>query len=134
APGDPDPLSIPVNERAQISDGRLWVGLLAAPLAWATQLLLGWGSEELACTGERASTTVAGLELGHFVVVVSFAAATVALGGLVVAVTSRLSVRDDALGRVSFMAAAGILVSAVFLGAIVLAGSAALVLDPCEAG
>lgn len=123
-----------MNERAQISDGRLWVGLLAAPLAWATQLLLGWGTEELACTGERASTTVAGLELGHFVVVVSLAAATVALGGLVVAVTSRLSVRDDALGRVSFMAAAGILVSAVFLGAIVLAGSAALVLDPCEAG
>jgi hypothetical protein len=122
-----------VNERAQISDGRLWVGLLAAPLAWATQLLLSWGSEELACT-TSASTTVAGLELDHFVVVVSLAAATVALGGLVVAVTSTLSARDDALGRVSFMAAAGILASAVFLGAIVLAGSAALVLDPCEAG
>ena len=123
-----------MNERAQISDGRLWVGLLAAPLAWATQLLLGWGTEELACTSPRASTTVAGLELDHFVVVVSLAAATVALGGLVVAVTSTLSARDDALGRVPFMAAAGILVSAVFLGAIVLAGSAALVLDPCEAG
>jgi hypothetical protein len=122
-----------VNERAQISDGRLWVGLLAAPLAWATQLLVGWGSEELACT-TSASTTVAGLELDNFVVVVSLAAATVALGGLVVAVTSTLSARDDGLGRVSFMAAAGILVSAVFLGAIVLAGSAALVLDPCEAG
>jgi hypothetical protein len=122
-----------VNERAQISDGRLWVGLLAAPLAWATQLLLSWGSEELACT-TSASTTVAGLELDNFVVVVSLAAATVALGGLVVAVTSTLSARDDALGRVSFMAAAGILASAVFLGAIVLAGSAALVLDPCEAG
>jgi hypothetical protein len=123
-----------VNERAQISDGRLWVGLLAAPLAWATQLLLSWGTEELACTNASASTTVAGLELDHFVVVVSLAAATVALGGLVVAVTSTLSARDDALGRVSFMAAAGILASAVFLGAIVLAGSAALVLDPCEAG
>jgi hypothetical protein len=122
-----------VNERAQISDGRLWVGLLAAPLAWATQLLLGWGSEELGCP-TSASTTVAGLELDNFVVVVSLAAATVALGGLVVAVTSTLSARDDTLGRVSFMAAAGILVSAVFLGAIVLAGSAALVLDPCEAG
>jgi hypothetical protein len=47
---------------------------------------------------------------------------------------SSLSARDDVLGRVRFMAGAGILVSAVFLGAIVLAGSAAFALNPCEAG
>jgi hypothetical protein len=123
-----------VNERAQISDARLWVGLMAAPLAWATQLVLGYGSEELACSSRAAATTVAGLELDRFVTVVSLAAALVALGGLVVAVTNAVSARGDALGRVSFMAAAGILVSAVFLGAIVLAGSATVVLDPCEAG
>jgi hypothetical protein len=107
---------------------------MAAPLAWATQLVLGYGSEELACSSRAATTTVAGLELDRFVTVVSLAAALVALGGLVVAVTNAVSARGDALGRVSFMAAAGILVSAVFLGAIVLAGSATVVLDPCEAG
>jgi hypothetical protein len=120
-----------VNERAQTSDGRLWVGLLAAPAAWATQLVVGYGSEELTCSTRM---TVASLELDHFVAGVSVAAALVALGGLVVAVSSALSTRDDALGRVSFMAGAGVLVSAVFLGAILLAGSAVLVLDPCEAG
>lgn len=123
-----------MSERAQISDGRLWVGLLAAPLAWAAQLLLGYGSEELACSSRATTTTVAGLELDHFVAVVSLAAALVALGGLVVAVASSLSTRDDVLGRVRFMAGAGILVSTVFLGAIVLAGSATLALSPCEAG
>jgi hypothetical protein len=123
-----------VSERVRISDGRLWFGLLAAPLAWATQLVLGYGSEELPCSSTTAPTSVAGLELDHFVAVVTLAAALVALAGLAVAVSSSSSAHDDSLGRVRFMARAGILVSAVFLGAILLAGSAALVLDPCEAG
>jgi hypothetical protein len=124
-----------MSKRKSVPDGLLWFGLLAAPLAWGAQLVLGYGSEETTCSSPGRSETVAGLELEQFVTAVSVVAALVALAGLIAAVGTALAApSDDALGRIGFMARGGILVSAVFLGAILLAGAAAFALSPCEAG
>jgi hypothetical protein len=124
-----------VTLRTHAADVALWFGLLAAPLAWATQLVVAYGTEEMECPLSHAGT-VAGVRLDTFVGVVTVVAALVAVAGLVVALAGALGagLAQDPLGRAGFMAWGGALVSAVFLGAIILAGSSVVTLDPCEAG
>jgi hypothetical protein len=121
--------------RTQAADLALWFGLLAAPLAWATQLVLSYGVEEMECP-LSGSGTVAGVDVKTFVGVVTVVAAVVAAAGLVIAVTSALGrgLENDPLGRAGFMAWGGVLVSVVFLGAILLGGSSIVSLEPCRAG
>lgn len=124
-----------VTPRTDALDVALWFGLLAAPVAWATQLVLAYGAEQMECPLSH-SGTVAGVHVDTFVGVVTVVAALVAAAGLVVALASALGagLAQDPLGRAGFMAWGGVLVSAVFLGAIILAGSSVVTLDPCEAG
>jgi hypothetical protein len=121
--------------RTQAADLALWFGLLAAPLAWATQLVLSYGVEEMDCP-LSGSGSVAGLDVKTFVGIVTVVAALVAIGGLVIATAGALGsgVANDPLGRAGFMAWGGVLVSIVFLGAILLGGSSIVSLEPCEAG
>ena len=117
----------------------LWFGLLAAPLAWAVQLVAGYATEEAACsTGggiEPAWVVGAGSVLGG----ISIAAILVARLGGIAAILSLVLVSgdghdDDPRGRAAFMAGAGVLASLIFLAAIVLSTVAVASLDACHAG
>jgi hypothetical protein len=115
--------------RWRTAEAPVWFALLGPPAAWAAQLLFAWAVEETACPDP-------GLDPTSAVIAFSVAAAAVALAGLVVAVLRAVRIGHDAdpLGRATFLAWGGVLVAAVFLGAIVLAGTSAVVLDSCDAG
>ncbi len=111
-----------------------WTGLLAAPLAWAVQLVVGWGVEEAACGkgGMRWGIPTEPVEAA-----VTATAAAVALVGVVAASALLRETRlrtIDPRGRVSFMAASGLLASGVFLGLILMGGLGAIVLPECRPG
>lgn len=114
----------------------LWVGVLAAPVAWAGQLLAGSEIEELACTPPPADGEVLGLSTDTAITAISAAAALIAFGGLLAAVGAIRRVRrapeDDPNGRKRFMAQTGALSSALFVLLIVMGGALVLVLDRCR--
>jgi hypothetical protein len=107
----------------------LLFGLLAAPLAWTAQLVVGYGIGDARCA-------VAGMrwgldsEAGEAALLGSTAA--IAVAGLAVSWWLERRAARDARGRVVFMAAGGILVSAVFLVLILLGGIAALSIEHCH--
>lgn len=108
-----------------------WFGLLGAPLAWAVELVVGYGWEEAACApaGMRWNLGTTWAHAGVFA-----AAAAVALAALVSAASAWHAARrgaGDARGRVEFMSAGGIFVSALFLAAVVMTGGGTLALEPC---
>jgi hypothetical protein len=112
----------------------VWFGLLGAPLAWAGQLVVGYGVEEADCS---AGGMRWGIESGTWEVALLVAASLVALLGGVASLLVLVRVRRrgrDPRGRVEFMAAGGVLVSAVFLALIVLGGAASVYLEPCMRG
>jgi hypothetical protein len=112
----------------------LWFGLLGAPLAWAGQLVVGYGVEEADCS---AGSMRWGIESGTWELALTIATALVGALACAAAVLMLVRVRrrePDLQGRVEFMAAGGILVSAVFLVLIVLGGAAAVYLEPCTPG
>ncbi len=109
----------------------LLFGLLAAPLAWTAQLVVGYGIGDARCS-------VAGMrwgvdsEAGEAALLA--AAAAIALGGLGVSWWLERRAARDPRGRVAFMAAGGLLVSAVFLVLILLGGITALSIEHCRPG
>jgi hypothetical protein len=107
----------------------LLFGVLAAPLAWTAQIVVGYGIGDAACK-------VAGMRWG-----LDSEAATAALFGTTCAIgltglgvsawLGRNAPRDER-GRVAFMATGGVLISAVFLALILLGGIAALSIEHCR--
>ena len=111
----------------------LWFGLLGAPLAWALQLVVGYGVEEAGCAqGSRRW----GLPTHAFQIVILCVCLAVALGSAIAAAWSwRAAERGrvpNRRGRVAFLAYSGLLASALFLALIVLSGAGAITLDTCE--
>jgi hypothetical protein len=108
--------------------------VLAAPVAWAAQLVIGYGVEEGGCSA--ADPQVAGVDTTSVAGVVSLVALAVAVaGGLTALVLLRR--RDegaDPRGSVHFLAGAAAMAAVVFVVLIVFGGVATLVLDPCSAG
>jgi hypothetical protein len=113
----------------------VWYGLLAAPLAWAVQLALGYFLQDAGCP-PASSGDVWGIDVSAFSVVVLAVCAVVALAGIVAAwVSLRAATGDvDPRGRRRFMAVAGLLGSALFLLAIALSAVAFVPLSSCTAG
>jgi hypothetical protein len=111
-----------------------WFSVLAPPLAWAAQLAIGYSFHEAGCG--RPDSDLWGLGLDGLTGAVIVACALVAgLGGLAgLAAWHGRGSDDDPLGRVEFMAVAGIAAGFIFLLAIVLSGIALVPLDPCHAG
>jgi hypothetical protein len=110
-----------------------WFSVLAPPLAWAAQLVVGYSFQEAGCGRPDADLWGAGLNgLTGSVVIVCGAVAI--LGGLAGMVALRAAATGDPLGRVRFMAVAGIVSACIFLLAIVLSGIALLPLDACNPG
>ena len=112
---------------------RVWFGVLAPPLAWAAQLLIGYTFQEAGCGRPDASLWGAGLGGLTGVVVVVCGAFAIA-GGVASLSASRGTRSPDSSGVVAFLAVWGIAGSFIFLLAIVLTGVALFPLDACSPG
>jgi hypothetical protein len=107
----------------------LLFGMLAAPLAWTAQLVVGYGIGDARCS-------VAGMQWGldseAGTAALLAATAAIAVAGLAVSFWLERRAERDERGRVAFMAGSGIFVSAVFLVLILLGGIAALSIEHCR--
>jgi hypothetical protein len=107
----------------------LLFGVLAAPLAWTAQLVVGDGIGEGGCS-------VAGVRWGTDTQAATAAllgsTGAIALAGLAVAVWLERRAPRDERGRVAFLAAGGVLVGVVFLTLILLGGIATLAVEGCR--
>jgi hypothetical protein len=110
-----------------------WYGLLGPPLAWATQLVVGYGYTEAAC---GSGGVTAGIGLHPWEAIVAVAAGLVAAGGwagsISLHVASGRGELDDPLGRVRFVSTLGIVIGGIFLTLIVFTAAGALALDGCR--
>ena len=117
---------------ADIAPARLWTGVLLAPAAWIAQGALGWYFGYEACAGLGAGGARVALEI------LSAIALVLALVGLSVAWSNwgrttpeRHPMRVKGWDRVEFMSAGGVLVSGIFVIAIVWAGLSGILLHEC---
>jgi hypothetical protein len=108
-----------------------WFGLLAAPLAWAVQLVAGFGVADAACDGAGGvsvtpyETTLTAVALG--IALLAEAAAVVLFRELA-------TVEEDApgpAGRLRFFAVAALLGNVLFFVIILLSGVGSVVHLPC---
>jgi hypothetical protein len=110
----------------------LFHGLLAAPLAWSAQLVVGYGIGEADCS---AGSRRWGIDSEAAELALTAAAGAIALTGLLTAawllVEERRQGGDDR-GRIAFMAGGGVLVSAIFVALILLGGIASLAISHCH--
>jgi len=110
----------------------LWTGVVAPPLAWASHLFLGYWFEEAAC-----STASRGFFAGDHAAQAALTAAALALGltGLAAAAWTLVGARrgrvPDPRGRIAFFGVAGVAAGIFFVLITALAGTYAIVLDPC---
>jgi hypothetical protein len=110
-----------------------WFSVLAPPLAWAAQLVIGYSFQEAGCGRPDADLWGVGLD-GLTAAVVIACAVVAALGGFAGVAACRSGRSADPLGRVEFMAVAGTAAGFIFLLAIVLSGIALVPLDACHGG
>jgi hypothetical protein len=111
---------------------RLWFGVFAAPTAWLAALLLGYlGSATICRSRDVASGALLALLAGML---------ALALAGLIVALANWRSLRQAASptniaplwGRSRFLAAGGLLTSALFLVGIAFLAISALLAPSCS--
>lgn len=121
--------------RARSPELLLWFGLLAAPLAWTVQLVVGYGATVARCTGTAASRS---FPLSTWEIALTVAAAAVALTGQAAALHVFRSTRGrhetdpPPDGRVRFLVLAALLSNTLFLVVILLGGITASGLEPCR--
>jgi hypothetical protein len=114
-----------------------WFGLLAAPLAWAVQLVAGFGAADANCS--RGSMHW-GVPVEAWEIAFTAAAATVAVCAELSALTLYRELRDvhdDApgpRGRLHFFSVAALVGNVLFLGAIALTGAGVLSHLGCRQG
>jgi len=112
-----------------------WFGLLAAPLAWAVQLVVGFGAADANCARGGGRW---GIDVEAWEIALTAAAATVAVAAEISA--ARLyrelrNVEDDApgpRGRLHFFSVAALVGNVLFLGLIALTAFGALSHLGCE--
>jgi hypothetical protein len=113
----------------------LWFGLLAAPLAWAAQLVVGYGATIARCTGTASSRS---FSLTPWEIVLTAVAAAIALTGQAAAVLVFRSTRGreetdpPPAGRIRFLVLAALLSNTLFIVVILLGGITAAGLEPCR--
>jgi len=116
----------------RIDSRSLWFGLVAAPLAWTVQGLLGW------FFGERVCVSMAPASVRVTLAVISVAALLVAITGIGTGLRTWRRASDaphpvhaEAWDRVEFMALGGVLVSSAFAIGIFWAGLSSAFLFTC---
>ena len=122
--------------RETVSSGRLWVGMLLAPSAWAVAHLLGYFLASRACDRGAASTAAnAGVTQDILAIVL----ALIAAAGLVIAIGNWRHAREPsrphepaALGRAHFMALGGVVASTLFTLGIVFFALPPLLINVCS--
>jgi hypothetical protein len=118
---------------------RLWIGILAAPIAWVSLELIGYYFAARSC--EPGGGGIPMLGTGHpraTHAALSVIAAIIALLGLMTAAMNLRSLMREPKpastewGRARFMALVGVLTSALFLGGIILFGIPAFLVNACS--
>jgi hypothetical protein len=109
----------------------LWIGIVAAPLAWAAQITLGYGLVENGCASEGGAGEVFGVQVETAVYVFTAVMAVVAAIGGASAVATWLAPGTERRGYVPFLGFTALLASGLLLLVIVLAGASAFALDAC---
>ncbi|MFN2525496.1 MAG: hypothetical protein ABR505_04440 [Actinomycetota bacterium] len=127
-----------ITRREGVGSLRLWFGLLGAPLAWVTQLLLNYSLEEwFACSpaatasGEIAGFSVTTVAVGVSVLLtaVALAAAAVSLGCL----RRTSGAQGGHVGdRARWMAIAGVMNSVLYTVALLVSFAPPVLLDVCR--
>ncbi len=112
----------------------LWVAILAAPTAWAVQLVAGYAIEDYGCSRDGGSGMVAGLRTDTLEIVVTIAALVVVAIGALAALRTWRSGEGVPPGHLAFLGLTALLASSVFAVTILFAGAGVLALSPCEAG
>jgi hypothetical protein len=114
----------------------LWFGVLAGPIAWSVEIIVGYGVEEIACSAGSASEQIEGIGVEPIIVVLTlFLGAVTAAAGLVAfgcLRRLRASGEADTGGRPQWMALVGIATSAIFLVMIVMNLFSVVLLRVCE--
>jgi hypothetical protein len=110
-----------------------WYALLGPPLAWASQLVVGYGYTVAVCS---SGAVTAGIGLHPWEAIVAIATGLVAAGGWAAAialhVASGRGELDDPLGRIRFVSTLGIVVGGIFLTLIVFTGAGTLAIEGCR--
>lgn len=106
----------------------LWLGLVAAPVAWFAQLVLGYEADDAGCATGGGAGDVFGVGAASAALVVTVVAGVVAVLGTAAAIATW---RRSDLAYARFLGFAGFLGGAIFISAIVLSGIGVVVLDPC---
>jgi len=120
----------------------LWFGVLGSPLAWAGHLGVNYSLEEWFACSESAhhQGEVLGVGVKTFSLVFNSAMVAVAVLSGLVALSCQRKLKaqggdasgDDQLERARWMAFAGIVEAALFLGIILLGYLPSLMIDVCE--
>ncbi len=112
-----------------------WFGLLAAPIAWTGQLIVGFGATIAKCA---AGGSRWGIPIVTWQIAITAAAATVVVLGQAAAITAWRETRaaehdgPPPEGRVHFFAVAAALGNVLFLGIVLLSGIGTATLAPCH--
>lgn len=116
----------------------LWFGILAGPLAWTTQVIVAPDLAEVLCySGAEGSGRgqVYGVDIQVFIVALTALLTLVCLAGLVASLRCSRALRatedSTTAGRATWMARAGILVSALFALATVIGFIPVFLLESC---
>lgn len=126
-------------ERLPVGAKRLWIGVLAAPAAWVLMEIVGYYLAARSCEPGTSGIPLLGTSNARVTqVVIDAIAIVIALIGLGTAFRSwRALPQPDRsaapeLGRAQFMAFVGVLVSALFIGGIVLFGIPPFLVNACS--
>jgi hypothetical protein len=128
-----------MREAVSKAEGRgstlLWVGVLAGPVAWSVEMIVGYGVEEIACSSGTVGEEIVGVGVEPIIVLLTLilGAVTGAAGLLAFGCLRRLRSSEAATSaRAEWMAIVGIATSAIFLIMILVNLFSLVVLGVCE--
>jgi len=115
----------------------MWAGILGAPAVWACYHVFGIGATFAGCDAGPRSLNV---PIDTWSAIVTSVAGFLSICGLVASVLAFRQVRDAEIdtappkGRIYFMAICGIVITPLFIAAILMSGIATMVLSNCHQG
>ncbi|MEA2486576.1 MAG: hypothetical protein QOF16_230 [Actinomycetota bacterium] len=113
----------------------LWGGVLGGGFAWAGQLVVGYGIEEIACSSGSAGSDIFGISVPTLIYVLSAAAAAATIAAMAVcmlairAARGSSNYRDE---RIVFMGITGLAANLLFLAIIGFVAIAPVYLGSCR--